>query len=435
MIKFFKHLIIGSTLFFSIDNSSIYCQSNSTISVDLANPTANKTSVAGFLHFNNLDNLNMDIVSLRPKYWRVGTWLYPNEKNINNENLNVLIKNGITPILVVSDLIKVTPKNNNLVWSLKANNVQDVEPLVKQAYATFGNKVIYDLWNEPNLKMFWMGDNQEAFLIMKKIYSIIRSQNGGENAIITAPSIAGFNKNYLNQFLKFCSKNNMRIDILNWHQNGDVKDAFVMQQNIKYAKSVLIPEYSSVGIKDVYIPEVTSHKDQFNPLTLYAYLWNAEYAGASGICKSCWENSPASGGRTCWNNSMDGIMDVNGEPRATWWVYKFYAESLAKRIAITCSSFNNIITTSYLSTSGDTLNVLVGNTSSSPTSMSLNLGNVNKIIGNKRVNVDILKVPNSGVAIVHSPLNSDKKKLKVNHNKIVLNYTYDNSSVYLLKFY
>jgi exonuclease I len=90
-------LLITIQMFFK---QFFYGQSSS-VYVDLSKQTK-KESVAGFLHLNDIDALNEQIKILKPKYWRLGNYLFSYKQR--REIITGLTKREIIPIVVLSDL-------------------------------------------------------------------------------------------------------------------------------------------------------------------------------------------------------------------------------------------------------------------------------------------------------------------------------------------
>ncbi len=368
---------------------ALNAQSITTINVDLNKRTVQRSSVAGFLHFQNLEKLDSSLVLLKPGFWRFGATI--KKKDVREAQIPRLLKHDIKPIIVFSDLCGCTSQQK-----ISNDGYAHYKEIITSIYGEWGNKIIYDIWNEPNIQPFWYGTAKEFYENFKIGADLIRSLPGGDKAIITGPSTAGFDKNFIEGFLKFCEENNVRVDILNWHQNGDLKDAVQLKKNIQYAKDNWLLKYKKVGIKDIYIPEIVGFNDQFNSLTTLAYICAIEDSGASGACHSCWENKDKNIGNTCWNNSIDGLLDNDGRPRPVWWLYKWYAESLENRLNFTGSA--DVLAVPYLNPTKNEIHLILGNMSSINTEVKVKLNSIKSIKQFKRKSkllYKIFKLPNS----------------------------------------
>ncbi|MCU7618678.1 hypothetical protein NZ698_15895 [Chryseobacterium sp. PBS4-4] len=335
-------------IFIIICYSNTNCQnlSTNTITVDLSVKSKKKQSVAGFLHFNELEQLQNNISILKPKYWRFGAKLKEHTPK-RKIQVDLLLKKNIVPIIVLSDIYDEEHwYKEKGGWIRPSDNGKPFTQLVSSLYKELGNKVVFDVWNEPNSKEVWGGTREEFFKTFKVAHDALRNSVDGKNAKITGPSISAYDKEYLLAFLDYCNKNNIQLDILNWHDLGNQQDAIRLKENIKEARE-LLKKYPKLGVKQIYIPEIVGLDEQFNPLTAFAYLNSLEESNAFGGCKACWDNPANKGENSCWNNSMDGILNADGKPRASWWLYKYYAESLEKRLVSKTDS-KEFISNSYI---------------------------------------------------------------------------------------
>lgn len=409
LVLFF--LLITIQMFFK---QFFYGQSSS-VYVDLSKQTK-KESVAGFLHLNDIDALNEQIKILKPKYWRLGNYLFSYKQR--REIITGLTKREIIPIVVLSDLCIYKTINEESGSGERIQPFLDSKNYLKfieKIYKENGNTVIYDIWNEPDTN-FWSGSKEQFFSAFKMAHDKIRSLPGGENAKILGPGTSRFDKQYLEDFLFFCRQNKIKLDIIAWHEGGVLNEAKNMGNNINYARNNWLNNFYDLQIKDIFIPEILWETEQFNPLAVYAYLDTVEKNNAKGACKTCWDLSPELGGNTCFNNSMDGIITPKKELRSVWWSYKLYADSLDKRL-VSSSSDENIITSAYISQSFDLI-IVLGNVTKLQTRMvnlTIDNVNVNKI---KFSSLKLYEIPDNGPTALKSPKLIKQKKIYIKDNKI-----------------
>ncbi|MFY1045491.1 GH39 family glycosyl hydrolase [Chryseobacterium sp. GP-SGM7] len=386
------------------------------LTVDLSLKSQKKESVAGFLHFNDLEPLEKNIIELKPKYWRFGAKLKDNPIK-RKEQVNILLKYNIVPIIVLSDIYDEEHwYKEKGGWIRPSDDPRKFTTMIKSLYQDLGSKVVFDVWNEPNVKDVWGGTREEYFKTFKVAHDALRSSINGSNAMITGPSISEFNIEYITAFLDYCSKNNIKLDILNWHDLGNQKSALKLQDNIKAARE-LIKKYPNLGVRSIYIPEIVGLDEQFNPLTLFTYLYSLEKGNAQGGCKACWDNPDMKGENSCWNNSMDGILSQDGKYRASWWVYKYYAESLAKRI--TSESYNKEILSIASYDKNNNLSLLLGNTSDkNKENYTVNLKNIKDKKSFQNKIFKIYEIPNNGSLTVNEPNLIALKQIVIRNNNI-----------------
>lgn len=426
-------ILASSTLiiFFVLCINIIFAQK--VIDVDLSTKSLKKESVIGFLHSNDLSNLGNNISLLKPKYWRLGNTVIDSESRKNQ--ISLLKKNNIIPILVLTDFYSHYDKRK-YKWEQPYKELDKFADLAEDIYKEFGNTVIYDIWNEPNHPLFWNGSNDLFFQTFKSAYNRIRSLKGGNEAIITGPSTASFDMEFIEDFLDFCQKNNMRIDILNWHVNGNIEDALILQKQIKFAKENWQKKYTKVAFKDVAVYEFVGENDYFKPLTSLAYISVLDKQNIAG-CKTCGNAPMDQNENTCWNNSIDGLITPQGKPRSVWWVYKYYAESLPVRLSTNVDS-DRTAAISYFSKDSNSVKILFGNLGKFKSSFSIDLKSVRKFsvfAKSKKINYSLYKIPNTEQKELSNPILIKKDSVSISSkNTISLELDdIDTESVYLLK--
>ncbi|WP_333854523.1 GH39 family glycosyl hydrolase [Epilithonimonas sp.] len=401
------------------------------IEIDFSKKASNIKSVVGFLHFNDLKPLENDIVQLKPRYWRIGSSMADKTKRI--EQLKILKQYNITPILVVTDFFF----HRSSMWKKPYSDKQNLLNLVEELYKENGNNVVYDLWNEPDLTVFFEGSQQNFFETFKLMHDKIRSLPGGKKATIMGPSISWFTDEYFKKFLDFCSANNITLDLLDWHQNYNIDDALNMKKNIYHAREYYIKKYPNLKIKDIIIPEFVGPEDYFKPLTSLAYINILDKEKVVG-CKTCGDAPQGQQTEnTCWNNSIDGLLTPQGKPRSVWWVYKYYAESLNTRFNTNVDS-ERTVAIAYYSQPNKSVNLLLGNLSSSTNTFTIDLKSFQDssfFSKAKKINYSLYKIPNTEQKELLNPILIKNKTISLSTAKNLLFQVedIDNESVYLLK--
>ncbi len=415
-----KTFIIG---FFLVNTLLLYSQNNiysPRITIDLAAKAQKKESVAGFLHFNDLEPLEKNIKQLKPRFWRFGAKLKEHTPK-RKQQVDILLKNNITPIIVLSDIYDEEHwYKEKGGWIRPSDDSKPFTALVKKLFTELGNKTVFDVWNEPDLKEVWGGTREEYFKTFKVAHDALRSSKNGEQALITGPSISSYNKEYIDAFLNYCNENKIKLDILNWHSLGDQKDAIKLGENIAEAKKLLV-KYPNLDVKNIYIPEIIGLKEQFDPLSAFTYLNTLEKNSVFGGCKACWDNPQNPGENSCWNNSMDGILTPDGRTRAIWWTYKYYADSLDKRLLVKSSS-EQLISIAYFDGTGN-LNLLLGNLNETKYSnVSLEIKNISNMATFRNKVFNVYEIPNVGSNYLEKPIFLFKNKFTQKNKGINVNF-------------
>jgi len=199
-----------------------------------------------------------------------------------------------------------------------------VERLVRQAQEK-GYSVEWDIWNEPNGGYFWKRDQAQFFDAWAHGYRKIRSLD--PKAVIVGPSLSSYDRKYLESFLVYAQSNHVLPDVLAWHEFGDPRQIpahsdemrkFMAQQDIK--------------IERICLNEIINSKQSLNPGVTAIYFANIERAQIDGACHACWGDKE--GTSACENQSLDGILTPDKQPRSAWWAYKGYADITGRLVEV-----------------------------------------------------------------------------------------------------
>lgn len=322
----FRWLLISlitliTVIFLSLNPLPVFGQQQAQIEVDFANRQTDIHSMSGFLYGATAEGPPDNIITpLKPNLWRTSWFNAYTRLTGFNAQFQLLLSDtwgygkGNRP----------WPYQDYPAW----------EARVKQLAQQHKDKnIIWDVWNEPDLKdPFWNGTRQQFFETYKRAYTVLR-QELGPTAMIGGPSITKYDKNFITEFLDYCKDNNLEVNFLSWHElndnaisaiTGHINDARKSyQQNSKY---------SSLKIQKLYVNEIIGPTAQYRPAEILGYLYYTEQGKADGACKACW--TPNAGGtNNCFNESLDGLVAPGqASPRAAWWVYKAYADGFNSRV-------------------------------------------------------------------------------------------------------
>ena len=78
--------------------------------------------------------------------------------------------------------------------------------------------VMWDVWNEPDVKEFWVG-GRKRFLRTYAVAARVLRAELGERAMIGGPSISRYSLAYLRAFLENCRRERCPVSFLSWHEN------------------------------------------------------------------------------------------------------------------------------------------------------------------------------------------------------------------------
>ncbi len=302
--------------------------SNATVSVNFDQPLA-APSLSGFLLGLDVNNLSTGnppahrVTPLRPKYWRV-----------RSEWTGRVAAYGAVPIVVCSEgLYPPAPapwSDGYASWRAHATTLAQ----------THGTSVVYDIWNEPDIGVFftnWPDATFARFLeTFKEAHDAIRAVV--PDAVISGPSLAASYCPYrLRQFMDYCRAHNLRVQVLSLHMlERDDGDFDRMETDIAQVRADFItnPDYAPVGVQEIHVNEYGAPGDQsYRPGSILAFLRAMESVGVAAACRSCWDHPDAPGVNSGFDGTLDGLLTRDTfQPRAVWWAYRWYAEGEGHRV-------------------------------------------------------------------------------------------------------
>ncbi|MDY0039057.1 MAG: glycosyl hydrolase [Desulforhabdus sp.] len=134
------------------------------------------------------------------------------------------------------------------------------EELVRHMEASFNlTGLYYEVWNEPDLKEFWKGSQQDYFDLYEASVNAIKSAD--PSAKLGGPASHRLAIGWLSPFLEFVSNQELQLDFVSWHLYDQSPTTY--SQNIQYLKQMLsdlkfpneveimLTEWNSSGVLDV----------------------------------------------------------------------------------------------------------------------------------------------------------------------------------------
>jgi len=195
------------------------------------------------------DGLFTEITALKPKYIRIDH-IYDfynvvkkenNQLKFNWEELDKLIDQilgtGALPFFSLSYMPPAIAKNGEI--TNQPENWQDWSEVVRQTIQHFSGKnqknlsgIIYEVWNEPDLFGNWKIGGEKDYRLLYKYAILGANQAQNVNPFkIGGPAITAPYKNWVDGFLDFTSKNNLRIDFYSWHRYSPQPEKFLEDIN------------------------------------------------------------------------------------------------------------------------------------------------------------------------------------------------------------
>lgn len=315
------------------------------VTVDFASEE-NPSSMSGFLGVISENKIKDEYVTpLAPKYWRGPSGLHAVEQAEKfDAKLIYVVGNGWAGPM---DKDSIPPFEDYEKWKSH----------VREATSLYGTRVIYDLWNEPDIPLFWgfwEGATLEKFLETAKVTHDVIREELGEDAIISGPSISLFSRGTLKKFMDFCKDNEMKVQIMSFHLLYQ-PDSFLplLEVSMKKLKQLYIgtPEYASVGLEEIHVNEfLMAYQQNSRPGSILAFMRTMESAGMDGAAKACWSHPKDCSNivdcylpfndkwKTCGDGSINGLLTPDYQPRAAWWAYKHYADGVESRVEASSKS-------------------------------------------------------------------------------------------------
>ena len=268
-----------------------------------------------------------------------------------------------------------------------------------------GVPVEWDIWNEPNISLFWNRPQSQYLELWRRTYQRIRSELPG--TAIVGPSCACVPSTgyaWWNQFLDYVKANDVVPDIVSWHSlpgdpvaNVSAADTTLGSRGIPHTRPYQINEYGA--------------PDEQNPGDGSWYITRLERAGADGL-RANW----AGGGNL--HNDLANLLVRNSAgqylPKGEWWVYRFYASQTGTAVASTPSGGYD----AYATKTSGSAKVLVGSGRTTGT-LTVNLQGLNAtsgVVAGNQVRIRVQRIPYNNNAAVAGPVTVQDRVVTLNGN-------------------
>ncbi|MGB9911685.1 MAG: GH39 family glycosyl hydrolase [Microgenomates group bacterium] len=182
------------------------------------------------------DNILPEITNLQPKYIRIDhIYDFYNVVKKENERLifswqeldkivDQILATGALPFLSLSYMPPTIAQNNDI--TAPPHHWEDWSKVVRETIQHYSGKneknlsnVVYEVWNEPDLFGGWKIGGKKDYRLLYKYAILGANQTQNTNPFkIGGPAITAPYKNWVNNFLDFTVKNNLRIDFYSWHR-------------------------------------------------------------------------------------------------------------------------------------------------------------------------------------------------------------------------
>jgi xylan 1,4-beta-xylosidase len=319
---------------------------------------------------------------------------------------------GARYVLLLSDLWGYPP-----TWSKRGapyKHLREWEQFVRTvARQTRGHDVIFDVWNEPSSRYFWVGSPEQLF----KTYAVaarVLHEELGDAVQVIGPSLGVYDADYIGAFLDACrSEPGCRVSALAWHEiSTPSPPPSAIVDHLRDARRRFLErtKYAGLGLQHVYVTESVNASSQYRPGEILSYLSALERGGADGAARACW--IAPNGDNQCFNHTLDGLVTPGtSRPRAAWWTYKLYADGVSSRVRATTHESSVAALASSESAVPGSAQLLVGRfLSSSDTLRSTNvsislrgLAALPAFASASKVTIVVRRIPDRGTRPLSSP--------------------------------
>ena len=285
--------------------------------------------------------------------------------------------------------------------------------LIDDVRAT-GAPVQWDIWNEPNITLFWNRPQSQYFELWRRTYQRIRA--AFPSHLIVGPSCACVPSTggWWVQYLDFVRTSNTVPDIVSWHSlpgdpvaNVATANTTLDSRGIPHPRPYQINEYGA--------------SNQQNPADGAWYIARLERAGADGL-RANW-----AGGANLHNDLANLLVrDSAGQyqPKGEWWAYNFYASQTGQIAPVTPSANYD----AFATTADGQAKVLVGGgTTTGNVAVGLQrLDATTGIVRDNRVRVLVERIPYNGGGAVAGPVTVQDSVLTLSNNAATVNLPHSN---------
>ncbi len=209
-----------------------------------------------------------------------------------------------------------------------------------------GPDVRWELWNEPDLNIFWTGTQAQWLATWTHAYQQVRAAIPG--AIIEGPSLAtGPGGAWMNAFLDYAQTNNVIPDYFTWHEEGGGADPVADLATITQG----LASRGITEFKGFDVNEYGTQAEQ-NPGHSAWFLARFDRTGMQGL-RGNWANG------TEFFSNLGDLVASNWQPNSQYWIYQRYADQTGLRINTTAGS--QVDAVAYADASAAKAIIVVGN--------------------------------------------------------------------------
>lgn len=296
------------------------------VDVDMGTPAPTK-SMSGLLHgfgFNRTPQPPYDrFAAIQPKLWRSIPTVVPSATARSA---------GALYNLVLSDLTGY-PLNRWLGRSPPYTDAAAYREHVRQIVRDNRGQVdVWEIWNEPTIREFWDGTEQQFFETYLAAYRVLREELG-DSARIAGPSPHSFDQGFLDRFAAFCVASGCEANVLVWHENGGTAPLENVAANARAARQRYIenPANAALRAREIHVNEFAGPHQVHSPVVPLLYMQYLELGNVDAAAPSCWPT--ASSTSECYDGTLGGLLSRDFQVRSNHWARRLYAQGATTRVA------------------------------------------------------------------------------------------------------
>jgi hypothetical protein len=251
-----------------------------------------------------------------------------------------------------------------------------------------GLHVQFDIWNEPDYRLFWQRTPEQFLDTWTRAYHAIRAAE--PSAVIVGPSWSNVHPGQprFDDFLLHCKTNGVVPDYITWHFPNDTV------AEVRYCREFCARW--AIPIKGIIVNEYCLKQDQCAAATAW-HLAQLERARVEGACHAIWGDER--------NHNLDGIL-VGGAPRGQWWVYQRYARISGRLLGSTPSPSADLA--AVADPKAKKLRMLLGRRGDVGLHLEVRLDHLDALpflAKQEKVQVQVEQIPdNDGAAVTNLPI-------------------------------
>ena len=208
--------------------------------------------------------------------------------------------------------------------SLEEYNEKVRKTVTESENSDYADYLVYCIYNEMDNGVwfgnFWEEENRYTFYeAWASTYAVVRSIN--PNAKIAGPGHAGFNGDFIKEFLSYCKEHDCLPNMVIWHELAERYSLYFMDDH--FDEYYNICDELEIERLPVCISEYGLMRTNGIPGESVKWISRLEKQDAYG-CVAYWRLA---------NNLSDAVAD-DVTPNSNYWVYKFYAEMKGKEIKV-----------------------------------------------------------------------------------------------------